>query len=80
MEGLGVATSLFEPYIIPITIGILIALFYFQRLGTAGVGRVFGPVTLVGSSRSGCSAWFRSFKSPAFSRPSAPATLSGSSW
>ena len=47
VEGLGVATSVFEPYIIPITIGILIALFYFQRMGTAGIGKVFGPVTLV---------------------------------
>ena len=47
VEGLGVATSLFEPYIIPITIGILVTLFYFQRMGTAAVGRVFGPVTLL---------------------------------
>ena len=47
VEGLGVATSLFEPYIIPITIGILVSLFYFQRMGTAGVAKIFGPVTLV---------------------------------
>ncbi|HEY0673817.1 MAG TPA: potassium transporter Kup [Longimicrobiales bacterium] len=47
VEGLTVATAFFEPYVIPITIAILIALFAFQRHGTAGVGRVFGPVTLV---------------------------------
>ena len=47
VEGLGVATSFFEPYIIPITIGILVGLFSFQKHGTSRVGRVFGPVTLV---------------------------------
>ena len=47
IEGLGVATPVFEPYIIPITIGILVGLFFFQRRGTAGIGAIFGPVTLV---------------------------------
>jgi len=47
IEGLEVATPAFQPWIIPITIGILIGLFSFQRRGTAGVGAVFGPVTLV---------------------------------
>ena len=47
MEGLSVATPVLEPYVVPITIGILIALFLFQRRGTARVGKVFGPVTLL---------------------------------
>ena len=47
IEGLKVATPVFEPYIIPITIGILIALFVVQSYGTAGVGAVFGPITLI---------------------------------
>ncbi len=47
MEGLSVATPGLQPYVVPITIGILVALFALQRLGTAGVGTVFGPVTLV---------------------------------
>jgi KUP system potassium uptake protein len=47
VEGLKVATPLLEPYVIPITIGILIALFTMQSRGTATVGRIFGPVTLV---------------------------------
>lgn len=47
VEGLQVATPFFKPYIVPITIGILVALFLFQRRGTAGVGIVFGPVTLL---------------------------------
>ena len=47
VEGLEVATPLFRPYIIPITIAILVLLFLQQRHGTARVGRVFGPVTLL---------------------------------
>jgi KUP system potassium uptake protein len=47
VEGLEVATPFFEPYIIPITITILILLFLQQRHGTAGIGRVFGPITLL---------------------------------
>ncbi|HEY3011590.1 MAG TPA: KUP/HAK/KT family potassium transporter, partial [Gemmatimonadales bacterium] len=43
VEGLEVATPLFQPYIIPITISILVALFLSQHHGTAGVGKVFGP-------------------------------------
>src|SRR5688500_16903820 len=38
MEGLSVATPGLQPYVVPITIGILIGLFAFQRFGTAGVG------------------------------------------
>lgn len=47
IEGLEVVTPFFQPYVIPITIGILVVLFLFQKRGTAGVGAVFGPVTLI---------------------------------
>ena len=47
VEGLEVITPRLEPFVIPITIGILAGLFMIQRHGTAGVGRIFGPVTLV---------------------------------
>jgi KUP system potassium uptake protein len=47
IEGLGVATPVFENWVVPITAAILIALFLFQRRGTAGVATVFGPATLV---------------------------------
>jgi KUP system potassium uptake protein len=45
VEGLEVVTPAFQPFVIPITIGILLGLFAFQRRGTEGVGAVFGPVT-----------------------------------
>jgi KUP system potassium uptake protein len=47
VEGLKLATPVFEPYVVPVTIGILIALFAAQRRGTAGIGAVFGPVMIL---------------------------------
>jgi KUP system potassium uptake protein len=47
VEGLDVATPAFQPYVIPITIAILIALFLVQSRGTAKVGAVFGPIMLL---------------------------------
>lgn len=47
MEGLSVATPGLQPLIVPITVLILIALFWFQSHGTARIGKVFGRVTLV---------------------------------
>jgi KUP system potassium uptake protein len=49
VEGLGVATPVLEPYVVPVTVAILVVLFLQQRHGTAGIGKVFGPITL---------AWF----------------------
>jgi KUP system potassium uptake protein len=47
VEGLHVATPFFDPYVVPITIGILVILFLFQRKGTAGIGAVFGPIMVL---------------------------------
>jgi KUP system potassium uptake protein len=47
MEGLNVATPKFEPYIVPLTIIVLIMLFASQRFGTGSVGKVFGPITII---------------------------------
>ena len=47
VEGLEIATTTFKPYVLPITIGVLIALFVFQRHGTAIVGKLFAPVILL---------------------------------
>jgi KUP system potassium uptake protein len=47
MEGLEVATPLFRPWVVPATLAILVGLFLFQSRGTARVGAVFGPITLV---------------------------------
>lgn len=47
VEGLNVATPTLEPYVIPISLGVLIALFKIQRRGTASVGALFGPVMII---------------------------------
>ncbi|HEX4347628.1 MAG TPA: potassium transporter Kup [Vicinamibacterales bacterium] len=47
VEGLGIATHVFEPFVVPITVVILIGLFMVQRRGTAGIGKVFGPIMIV---------------------------------
>jgi KUP system potassium uptake protein len=47
VEGLHIATPLFDPYVLLIAVAILIGLFLFQSRGTTGVGKVFGPVTIL---------------------------------
>jgi KUP system potassium uptake protein len=49
VEGLKVTTPLFDPYVVPITVVILIGVFAIQRFGTHLVGRMFGPIMV---------AWF----------------------
>ena len=47
VEGISVAAPAFGHFIIPITIGVLIGLFFIQRRGTGSVGKLFGPITLL---------------------------------
>ncbi len=47
IEGLEVGTPLFKRWVLPIAVVVLIGLFALQRLGTAKVGAVFGPVCLL---------------------------------
>ncbi|MGV2456364.1 potassium transporter Kup [Acinetobacter seifertii] len=47
VEGLSIATNVFDPFIMPIAIAIIITLFLVQKHGTAFVGKFFGPITLV---------------------------------
>jgi KUP system potassium uptake protein len=47
IEGLSVASPALEPAVVPLTCAILVGLFAVQRLGTGGIGRVFGPIMLV---------------------------------
>ncbi|EMI3102953.1 potassium transporter Kup [Acinetobacter baumannii] len=47
VEGLSIATDVFDPFIMPIAIAIIVTLFLVQKHGTAFVGKFFGPITLV---------------------------------
>lgn len=47
IEGLEVAAPALKPYVIPVTLAVLVALYLLQRRGTAGIGKWFGPIVLV---------------------------------
>jgi KUP system potassium uptake protein len=47
VEGLEVATAVFNPYIVPIAVVVLVALFSVQRFGTGRMGSIFGPIMLL---------------------------------
>jgi len=46
VEGIQAITPVLQPYIFPLTIAILAALFFLQSRGTDKVGKLFGPVIL----------------------------------
>jgi len=47
VEGLQIAAPALAAWVIPLTLGILMGLFLFQKRGTAGIGAVFGPLMVV---------------------------------
>jgi KUP system potassium uptake protein len=47
VEGLEVVSPAFKKYVIPLTIVILFGLFAVQKRGTSGIGKFFGPITVV---------------------------------
>ena len=65
VEGLEVGTTAFKPFVVPIAVAILIALFMFQRHGTAVVGKLFGPVMVVWFSTLAVAGVFSIVKQPA---------------
>jgi KUP system potassium uptake protein len=47
IEGLEVATPLFRPYVVPVTVAILVGVFLIQKYGTHRVGGMFGPIMIL---------------------------------
>ena len=47
VEGLEVVSPHFKRFVLPLTLLVLFCLFVVQKRGTAGIGRFFGPITLV---------------------------------
>ncbi len=47
IEGLKIATPVLQPFVIPITLVVLIALFFIQSLGTGRIGIFFGPIICI---------------------------------
>lgn len=64
VEGLEVATPAFKPYIVPISIGILVGLFLIQRKGTSSVASLFGPVMMFWFATLGTLGLWQVFNHP----------------
>ncbi len=47
IEGLEMGAPALHPFIVPLALGILFALFFIQRHGTTTIGNLFGPIMLV---------------------------------
>jgi len=47
MEGLNVISPNFKSWVIPLTLIILLALFFVQKRGTASIGKFFGPIMII---------------------------------
>ncbi len=47
VEGMEVVSPAFKDWVIPLTLVVLFCLFAVQKRGTAGIGKFFGPITLV---------------------------------
>jgi KUP system potassium uptake protein len=47
VEGLGVISPALNEFIVPVTLVVITLLFAVQRFGTGGIGKAFGPITLV---------------------------------
>jgi KUP system potassium uptake protein len=47
VEGIQIITPRFGPYVIPVTVAVLVGLFALQRHGTTRIGTLFGPIMLV---------------------------------
>ena len=47
VEGIAVASPTFAHIVVPIALVILVGLFWFQHLGTARIGKAFGPIMVV---------------------------------
>ena len=47
VEGLEVVSPHFKQYVVPLTLVVLFALFFVQKRGTGGIGKFFGPITVL---------------------------------
>ena len=70
LEGFEQAAPGLTRYVLPAAVVILVGLFAIQPLGTARIGRAFGPIMLAGSSRRAFWGFAASPSIPASSRPS----------
>jgi KUP system potassium uptake protein len=64
VEGIGVVTKAAQPFIVPVSIAILVGLFLIQSRGTERVGRLFGPVMVLWFTAIGASGLVAIVRAP----------------
>lgn len=64
IEGLSIATPIFNQWLEPLSIGIITGLFLVQRHGTGTMGKFFGPLTLLWFLAIGALGLWSIFKTP----------------
>ena len=65
IEGISVATSDAQPFIVPITVVVLIGLFLVQSRGAGRIGAVFGPIMIIWFVAIGLAGFFGLVRAPA---------------
>jgi len=65
VEGLEVISPRFVKYVVPLTLVILLCLFWVQKRGTTGIGKFFGPITLIWFAAIGALGVFHIAANPA---------------
>ncbi len=65
VEGLELAAPSLTPYVVEITLAVLVVLFMLQKRGTAGIGAVFGPVMVAWFVVLACSGLVHLLRAPA---------------
>lgn len=64
VEGLEVITPYFVSYVVPVTLAIIVGIFYFQRFGTSRIGTIFGPIILLWYGTIGILGAVSAFENP----------------
>lgn len=64
VEGLEIVTPYFVSYVVPVTLAIIVAIFYCQQYGTAKIGTIFGPFILVWYSTIGILGGISAIQNP----------------
>ena len=80
VEGLEIVTPTLKPWVLPISVGVLLGLFMAQRRGTGTVGRWFGPIVAVWFAVLAAVGGLADRPGAADPAGARPASMPGDSW
>ncbi|MBH0312775.1 KUP/HAK/KT family potassium transporter, partial [Alcaligenes faecalis] len=64
LEGIGMVSHVLDPWVVPLSLGVLLALFLIQSHGTGTMGKLFGPIMLTWFLVLGCLGLWRVIEHP----------------